>query len=80
MAPVISTRDLVTTYTLGGTIVRVIAAPGDTLRLLTRQPKQAAAWIASLALFAAAALAVRRRQHALILIAAQKGMSRPPHR
>jgi hypothetical protein len=53
---------------VGGTIVRVIAAPGDALRLLSRDPKQAVAWTASLMLFALAVLAVRRRQQAIALI------------
>jgi hypothetical protein len=53
---------------VGGTIVRIIAAPGDTLRLLAREPKEAVAWVASLALFAAALLAVRRRQAAMALV------------
>jgi len=56
---------------IGGTIVRIIAAPGDTLRLLAREPKEAVAWIASLALFAAALLAVRRRQAAMALVRAK---------
>ena len=46
---------------LGGTIVRVIRAPGDTLRLLTRDPAQAAALAATLLLFALAVTAIRRR-------------------
>jgi hypothetical protein len=53
---------------VGGTIVRVIAAPGDALRLLSRDPKQAVAWTASLLLFALAVMAVRRRQQATELI------------
>jgi hypothetical protein len=53
---------------VGGTIVRVIQAPGDALRLLSRDPKQAAAWTASLILFALAATAIRRRQHATTLM------------
>jgi len=50
------------TEQIGGTIVRVIRAPGDALRLLARDPKQAVAWTASLALLCLAMLAVRRRQ------------------
>lgn len=46
---------------LGGTVVRVIRAPGDALRLLARDPVQAVAWTASLALLVLAVLAVRRR-------------------
>jgi uncharacterized surface anchored protein len=53
---------------VGGTIVRVIQAPGDALRLLGRDPMQAVAWTAALALFALAAIAVRRRQQAIELI------------
>ncbi|HWH31382.1 MAG TPA: SpaA isopeptide-forming pilin-related protein [Egibacteraceae bacterium] len=46
---------------VGGTVVRVIRAPGDAVRLLARDPMQAVAWIASIALFCLAVLAVRRR-------------------
>jgi hypothetical protein len=53
---------------IGGTVVQVIRAPGDALRLLTREPKQAVAWTASILLFALALMAVRRRQAALALI------------
>ena len=53
---------------VGGTIVRVIQAPGDALRLLSRDPKQAVAWTASLMLFALAVMAVRRRRQAIELI------------
>jgi len=52
---------------MGDTIVRIIKAPGDAVRLLSRDPQQAVAWIASLALFLAAGLVVRRRQHAIKL-------------
>lgn len=53
---------------VGGTITQVIRAPGDALRLLTRDPKQAVAWTAALLLFALAALAVTRRRQGLALI------------
>lgn len=56
---------------IGGPIVRVIQAPGDALRLLAREPRQAAAWLATLALLALAAAAVRRREQALVLIRAE---------
>ena len=53
---------------IGGTVTQVIRAPGDALRLLARDPKQAVAWTAALALFVVAAMAVRRRQQAMALI------------
>ncbi|HWH32311.1 MAG TPA: hypothetical protein VNU01_06530 [Egibacteraceae bacterium] len=53
---------------VGGTVVQVIRAPGDALRLLSRDPKQAAAWMAALALFCLAVMAVRRRQQAMALL------------
>jgi hypothetical protein len=53
---------------VGGTIVRVVQAPGDVLALLAREPRQAAAWTATLLLLLTAAAAVRRRNHALALI------------
>ncbi|HWH31271.1 MAG TPA: hypothetical protein VNU01_01225, partial [Egibacteraceae bacterium] len=53
---------------VGGTVVQVIRAPGDALRLLSRDPKQAVAWTAAIMLLALAVIAVRRRQHALALI------------
>jgi len=56
-APRVSLPDAV-----GGTIVRVIRAPGDALRLLSRDPQQAVAFTAALLLFALAVMAVRRRQ------------------
>ena len=55
---------------IGGTVTQVIRAPGDALRLLARDPKQAVAWTAALALFCLAALAVRRRQQAMELLRA----------
>jgi len=72
-APRVSLPDAV-----GGTIVRVIRAPGDALRLLSRDPKQAAAWTAALALFSLALLAVRRRQLLGTLTAAAYGFSGGP--
>jgi hypothetical protein len=56
---------------IGGTVVQVIRAPGDALRLLSRDPKQAVAWTAAIALFVLSALAVRRRQQALALLRPQ---------
>ena len=53
---------------VGDTITQVIRAPGDALRLLARDPKEAVAWTAALALFALAVMAIRRRQQALMLI------------
>lgn len=58
---------------LGGTIVRIVRAPGDTLRLLARSPIEAAAWIASVALLLAAFGAVRRRLRTTALIAGGMG-------
>lgn len=58
---------------LGGTIVRIVRAPGDTLRLLARSPIEAAAWIASIALLLAAFGAVRRRIRTTALIAGEMG-------
>jgi hypothetical protein len=56
------------TEQIGGTVVQVIRAPGDAMRLLAREPKQAVAWTASILLFVLALMAVRRRQAALALI------------
>lgn len=50
---------------VGGTVVRVIRAPGDALRLLARDPKQAVAWTGALALWCLAVAAVRRRDQAV---------------
>ena len=61
--PVVSVPDRI-----GGTVTQVIRAPGDALRLLARDPKQAVAWTAALALFVLAVMAIRRRQQAVELI------------
>jgi hypothetical protein len=61
------------TAPLGGTIVRIVRAPGDTLRLLARSLIEAAAWIASIALLLAAFGAVRRRIRTTALIAGGMG-------
>ena len=59
--PVIEEPTVSVPERIGGTVTQVIRAPGDALRLLARDPKQAAAWTAALALFCLAAMAVRRR-------------------
>ena len=53
---------------VGDTITQVIRAPGDALRLLARDPKEAVAWTAALALFCLAVMAIRRRQQAMALM------------
>ena len=67
-APVIEEPAVSVPERIGGTVTQVIRAPGDALRLLARDPKQAVAWTAALALFCLAAMAVRRRQQAMALL------------
>ena len=67
-SPVIEEPAVSVPERIGGTVTQVIRAPGDALRLLARDPKQAVAWTAALALFVLAAMAVRRRQQAMGLI------------
>lgn len=52
---------------IGGTIVRVVQAPGDVLRLLARDPVQAAAFGATLLLLTLAYAGVQRRRQLLLL-------------
>jgi hypothetical protein len=52
---------------LGGTIVRVAQAPGDVLRLLARDPVQAAAFAATLLLLTLAWAGVQRRRQLTML-------------
>lgn len=52
---------------IGGTVVRVIQAPGDVLRLLARDPVQAAAFAATLLLLTLAWAGVQRRRQLLML-------------
>ena len=54
---------------LGGTVVRVVRAPGDVLRLLSREPRQAVAWVASVLILCLAVMTIRRRMQALELVA-----------
>ena len=69
-APVVEEPTVSVPERIGGTVTQVIRAPGDALRLLARDPKQAVAWTAALALFVLAAMAVRRRQQAIELLRA----------
>ena len=52
---------------IGGTIVRVMQAPGDVLRLLARDPVQAAAFAATLLLLTLAWAGVQRRRQLVLL-------------
>ena len=52
---------------IGGTIVRVVQAPGDVLRLLARDPVQAAAFAATLLLLTLAWAGVQRRRRLVLL-------------
>lgn len=67
-APVLAAPAVPSTAVGAGTIVRVLKAPGDALRMVARSPREGAAWAAVLLLAALAIGVVARRERLLALV------------